>query len=44
MPRWPVRPMMIGKPALPTSKVIGDGDAGTFSGPLTRAARSCTAT
>ena len=44
IPRWPLRPRITGKAALPTSKVTGDGDLGTLSGPLTSAARSCTAT
>ena len=28
MPRWPFRPRMIGRAALPTSSVIGDGEPG----------------
>ena len=43
IPRWPFRPMMIGNAAFPTSNVTGDGECGTLSGPLTRAARSWTA-
>ena len=43
-PEVAVRPRMTGSAALPTWSVVGDAEPGTFSGPLTAAARIAMAT